>query len=466
MANGSALVRPRTVTGDGEGIVSHAGLVWLGEVADAVGLTAGMRHATRRLEWRKHQPGVALMHMALGLADGATCVSDLAALRDQQRLFGPVASHPTAWRAFNRLGPIELRGIDTAVVRARTQAWAASNADDADGFVIDMDATLVTTRADKQEAAPTYKRTYGHHPLLAMCAARGEILAAKLRPGNAGSNTAEDHVIVLADAIDALPGTMSAGHQPGDSPTLVTTTLLVRSDSAGASHWFADECRDRNVNFSFGYQITGRIRDAVMLIDESDWQPARDNNGDRRDGAWIIELTQHVTIDDWPTGTRVIVRRERPHPGAQLTLFDTIEGFRHQAFITDSDGDPVDLECRHRQRALAEQVIRDAKACGLANLPFDCVVNNAIWCRLVTIAVNLLAWAKDLTLTGTMRRATPKTIRYRLLHTAGRLTPSDRRLDLDRDWPWTHTITDALAQLRTLFPPRTVTNRHPAQAAL
>lgn len=466
MGNGSGLVRPRMVTGNGEGLVSHAGLVWLGEVADAVGLTAGMRHATQRLEWRKHQPGLALTHMALGLADGATCVSDLAVLRDQQRLFGPVASHPTAWRAFNRLGPVELRGIDAAIAGARAAAWAASVVDDGDGFVIDIDATLVTTRADKQDAAPTYKRTYGHHPLLAMCAHRGEILAAKLRPGNAGSNTAEDHVIVLADAIDALPDTIRVGHHLGDDPALATTSMLVRADSAGASHWLAEECRDRNTNFSFGYQITNRIRDAVMFTDEHDWQPARDNNGENRDGAWIIELTEHVTMNDWPTGTRVIVRRERPHPGAQLTLFDTIEGFRHQAFITDQTGDPVTLECRHRQRALAEQVIRDAKACGLANLPFDCVVNNTIWCRLVTIAVNLLAWAKTLTLTGPMRRATPKTIRYRLLHTAGRLSTNGRRLDLDQQWPWTHTITAALDRLRTLFPPRAATTRHTTQAAL
>jgi len=456
------------VTGDGEGIVSHAGLVWLGGVADAVGLTGEMRHATRRLSWRKHQPGLALIHMALGLADGATCLSDLAALRDQPRLFGPVASHPTAWRAFNRLGPVELRGIDTAITAARTRAWDASGVDGlVDGeFVIDIDATLVTTRADKQDAAPTYKRTYGHHPLLAMSATRGEILALQLRAGNAGSNTAEDHVTVLTDAIDALPDTMRVGHGHGDDPIHVTTAMLVRTDSAGASHWFADECRDRNVNFSFGYQITGRIRDALMFIREDAWRPAVDNDGAQRDGAWIIELTDNVTMTDWPSGTRVIVRRERPHPGAQLTLFDTIEGFRHQAFITDSPGDPVALECRHRQRALAEQVIRDAKACGLANLPFDCVVNNAIWCRLVTIAVNLLAWAKHLTLTGTMQRATPKTIRYRLLHTAGRLTPSGRQLDLDRDWPWTGVITDALARLRTLFPPHTVTITHAAQHPL
>jgi len=259
-------VRPRTVTGDGEGIVSHAGLVWLGEVADAVGLTAGMRHATRQLEWRKHQPGVALMHMALGLADGATCVSDLAALRDQQRLFGPVASHPTAWRAFNRLGPVELRGIDAAIARARSAAWTVNTGDDnADGFVIDLDATLVTTRTDKQDAAPTYKRTYGHHPLLAMCAQRGEILAAKLRPGNAGSNTAEDHVVVLGAAINALPDMMRSGHNNGDNPESVNTAMLVRSDSAGASHWLADECRDRQ--FAEDVLVVGDLRALVPRVE-------------------------------------------------------------------------------------------------------------------------------------------------------------------------------------------------------
>jgi hypothetical protein len=455
------LMRSRKVTGAGSGLVSHAGLVWLGETADRLGLTKGFATATSRLPWRRHQPGRSLAQMVMALADGASCLSDLAALRDQQLLFGTVPSHPTAWRTFARLGPAELRGIDTAVADARTTAWAAGAAPEGEVLIVDVDATIVTTKSDKEDARPTFKRTYGHHPLLALNAEAGEVLALTLRPGNAGSNTAVDHVMLLDNTLNALPAEYRQGRPTGPfagpSDTPAERAVLVRSDSAGATHWFAEHCRNRACRFSFGYQVTGAIRDALMLVDELAWTPAINSDGHRRANAWVTELTGLVELPDWPDGTRVIVRRERPHPGAQLTLFDTVDGHRHQVFITDQAGDPVTLELRHRQRAQAEQVIRDVKACGLDNLPFDDVVSNGIWCQLATTALNLLAWAKRLTLTGPLRRATPKTIRYRLLHTAGRA--STRRLDLAADWPWTPTLLAALDQLDTLPAPQTVTTR-------
>ncbi|HMS49748.1 transposase [Candidatus Neomicrothrix sp.] len=148
-----------------------------------------------------------------------------------------------------------------------------------------------------------------------------------------------------------------------------------------------------------------------------------------------------MDLSAWPAGTRVIVRRERPRPGAQLSLFDTVEGMRHTAFITDQPGDDIAvLELFQRQRARAENPIRDTKACGLANLPFDCVVNNEVWMQLCFTAHDLLAWAQAISLTGPLRRATPKTLRHRLLHVAARVTPSGRRLDLDRTWPWAPTL--------------------------
>jgi len=458
-----SLVRSRKVTGTGEGLVSHAGLVWLAEVADGVGLTEGFVDATSELEWRKHRPGRSLAQLVLALADGADCVSDLAGLRDQQALFGTVPSHPTAWRTFDRLGPSELRGIDAAINAARSKAWAAGAAPTDELFIADFDATIVRTRADKQDARPTYKRTYGHHPLVAMNVETHEILAMTLRPGNAGSNTAADHVVLLDEVLTGLPFkptpleiTDADNTDEGDSgDERGLRAVLVRSDAAGATHWFAEHCRTTQCRFSFGYQIAGTVRDALLLVDEDDWTPALNSNGKPRANAQIVELTHLVELGTWPEGTRLIVRREQPHPGAQLSLFDSVNGYRHQAVITDQTGTPAALELRHRQRARAEQVIRDAKACGLDNLPFDCVVNNTIWTKLVTAAVNLLAWAKRLTLTGALRRATPKTIRYRLLHIAGRV--NTRRLDLDRHWPWTTTLTAALDQLHTLLRPPTVT---------
>jgi hypothetical protein len=452
MRDVTRLVRPRIVSGDGDGLVSHAGIAWLAETAELSGLTAGLVDAMAAVPQRRHVAGRTLGQMVLAIADGATCLSDLAALRDQPAMFGVVASGATVWRTFNHVGPVELRGVAQARASARAKAWAAGAGPVGDLVIIDVDATLIRTKADKQDAAPTYKGTYGHHPLLAICADTDEVLAAKLRPGNAGANNAADHVDVLADAIAQLPPLWQAGHRPGDEPELVVKRLLCRADAAGASHWFAEECVARNIEFSLGYQIDDRVRDGVMCVPTGCWHPAINADGTRRDGAWVVEITDMVNLDAWPEGTRLIVRRERPHPGAQLSLFDTIDGHRHTAFITNqAAADVTMLELRHRQRARAENVIRDAKACGLANLPFDDIVNNDVWIQLCLAANDLLAWAQRIGCVGQLRRATPKTIRHRLLHIAARITPRSGRLHLDRTWPWTTLVIDAIHRVRTAF---------------
>jgi len=454
------------VTGDGVGLVSRAGLEWLAETADLAGLTAGLSAAMAGVAGRRHDPGRTLAQVVLALADGATCLSDLAVLRNQPAMFGPVASEATVWRTFDRIGPAELRGIEAARRDARARAWAAGAGPAGDEVIIDLDSTLITTHTDKQDAAPNYKRTYGHHPLLAMIAETNELLCGIMRPGNAGANNAADHVEVLGEAIAQLPDSWAAGHNPGDEGEAVEHRLLIRADSGGASHWLAEQIRDRNAEFSIGYAIDQRVRDALVLVQEEDWIPAVDVDGTPRPGAQVVELTGLVNLDAWPEHTRLIVRRERPHPGAQLTLFDTIEGRRHIAFITDTTGDDIaDLELRQRQRARAENVIRDTKACGLANLPFDCIVNNDTWMRLCFAANDLLAWARRIGCHGTqLARATPKTIRHRLLHVAGAITPTGRRLHLDTRWPWTTQLLNAIERVRTAFASLTVapTGRTPA----
>lgn len=467
MGQSSRLVRPRTVTGDGDGLVSHAGMVWLAETADLSGLTAGLSSAMASVPQRRHDAGRTLAQMVLGLADGATCLSDLAALRAQPTVFGPVPSEATVWRTFDHVGSVELRAIAAARTSARSRAWAAGAGPTGDEVIVDIDSTIIGTKADKQDAAPTYKRTFGHHPLLAMCAETDEVLAGILRAGNAGANTAIDHVSLLADALAQLPTVWRAGHGVGDDPALVERKILVRADSAGASHWLAENCVDRNIEFSLGYQIDERIRDGVICVPTGCWRPAVDADGTHRDGAEVVELTSLVNLSAWPAGTRLIVRRERPHPGAQLSLFDTIEGFRHTAFITNTAGyDIAALECRQRQRAPAENVIRDAKATGLANLPFDDIVNNDVWMQLCFCANDLLAWSQQIGCAGQLRRATPKTIRHRLLHVAARITPIGRRLHLDRHWPWTTVLLDAIGRVRAAFASLTVTSTTAAQAAL
>ncbi len=226
--NGTRLFRPRTVTGEAEGLTSRGGLVWLAETADLTGLTAGFTDAFAGGSWRRHDPGRTLAQMMVAMADGATCLSDLAVLRNQPGLAGPVASEPTVWRTFDAVGPVELRAITAARAAARAKAWAAGAGPDGEVVVIDIDTTIVTTKADKQDAAPTYKRTYGHHPLLAMTGDCNEVLAGMLRPGNAGANTAADHVMVLADAVAALPETWRVGHGPGDHPDNAAKEVIAR----------------------------------------------------------------------------------------------------------------------------------------------------------------------------------------------------------------------------------------------
>jgi len=455
------------VTGDGDGLVSHAGVAWLADTADLSGLTGGLSSAMAAVPQRRHDAGRTLAQMVLALADGATCLSDLAAIRAQPTVFGPVASEATVWRTFDHVGSVELRGIAAARAAARDRAWAAGAGPAGGEVIIDVDSTIIRTRTDKADAAATYKRTYGHHPLLAMCAETDEILAGILRPGNAGANTAVDHVVLLADALDQLPAVWRAGHDVGDDASTVERTLLVRADSAGASHWLAEECVERNIEFSLGYGIDERVRDGVICVPTGCWHPAVDADRQHRDGAEVAELTEFVNLHAWPAGTRLIVRRERPHPGAQLSLFDTIEGFRHTAFITNTAGyDIAALELRQRQRARAENVIRDAKATGLANLPFDDIVNNDVWMQLCFAANDLLAWAQRIGCVGQLRRATPKTIRHRLLHVAARITPTGRRLRLDQHWPWTDILLTAIERVRTAFTSLSVTSQPAAPGAL
>ena len=235
---------------------------------------------------------------------------------------------------------------------------------------IDIDATITIAHSDKHNAAPTWKRTFGFHPLLAFLdrpeIAGGEGLAGLLRPGNAGSNTATDHIAVLDAALAQLPASVRPGSDTGPG-------VLVRSDSAGATHGFAAACRDRGARFSFGFGVDHRIQAVVDLIPEHCWAPAIQTDGQPRQGAWVAEATGMIDLTGWPEGVRLILRKERPHPGAQLTFTDT-DGLRVTAFITDTPtgvvpGHAAGLELRHRQHARVEDRIREAKNTGLRNLP-------------------------------------------------------------------------------------------------
>jgi Transposase DDE domain group 1 len=432
------------VTTDGTGVVGHAGAALLRELADQVGLTRALgwgQQGTRR----RHPDAVVLRDLAVLLADGGDCLSDLAALWDQPELFGPVASTPTAWRVIERLAldPDGLARLRAARAHARGRAWAAGGDPGVELLIIDADATLVTAHSDaKQGAAGTYKGSFGLHPLLAYLdrgQAPGEPLAGLLRPGNAPAGASDDLIELVDLALAQLPAT---SHQP----------VLVRSDSAGASTRLAWHLRDQGVGFSLGMPIDAHVREAILAQPEQAWTPAVDADGQVRHGAEVVELTGWIDLHSWPAGTRALCRREDAHPGAQLRFTDH-DGHRFQVFLTDQpDGDLAGLELRHRQRARVEDRIRAAKATGLANLPFDRWRRNAVWLELVLAAQDLCCWTQALLLDGALAVAEPKTLRYRLLHVAARVVRHARRtiLRLQRSWPWAVQLAQAFTRLRAL----------------
>jgi hypothetical protein len=363
-------------------------------------------------------------------------------LRHQPALFGPVASHATAWRALEAVDAAALERIAAARAQARSAVWAAGA--DPGFYVIDIDATLVTSHSEKEQAAPTYKRGFGFHPLMAYLDATGEALAGLLRAGNAGSGTAVDHITVLDQALAQLPV----------DPAQAEVT--VRSDSAGLSHDLVQACRDRHVKVVIGHALTTAVATAAVTLPADRWLPAITVDGsDERDGAEVAELTDRVDLSGWPDGLRLIVRREDPHPGAQLTFTD-VDGHRFQAFVTDlTDPDVAYLEALYRGRGRAERRICDAKATGLAHFPSHSFAINQAWLTLVMIAQDLLVWAQRLVLDGDLARAEPKRLRYCLWHTAGTIATSGRRrlLRLGDGWPWTRQLLGAFRRLDALVFP-------------
>jgi hypothetical protein len=314
---------------------------------------------------------------------------------------------------------------------------------------VDIDATLVTAHSDgKDGAAVTYKKGWGFHPLIAYLDrgdGLGESLAGMLRPGNAGSNTAADHIDVFEAAIDQL----------GDLPDGVA--VVVRADTAGCTHDFLAYLRAAGVGFSVGYALSAAVRTAIRALHGDAWTPALTQDGAVREGAAAAEITDQLDLAQWPSGARVIVRREPLHPGAQQTL-DDIDGCRFTAFLTDqTDADIAVLERRHRAHARVEDRIRGAKDSGLRNLPCDTFERNAVWLQLILASQDLMVFTQALTLDGELRRAEPAGLRYKLLHAPARLVRSGRRwtLRIQRDWPWAADLLAAFSRLRNLPRPAT-----------
>ncbi len=438
------------VSADGKGVASQAGTRLLAEMADRSGLTDALSEALAPMSKRRrrHDPGRVLADLVVTIAGGGDALSNLVTLRHQPAVFGDVASVPTAFRVVDAIDDQLLARIREARAEVRRAVWAAGlNPVTEHGYVtLDFDATLLDAHSDKEQAAPTYKKGYGFHPLGAWLDNTQEAPAAMLRPGNAGANTAEDHVGVLDAALAQLPVT------PRGIDPVNGVAVLARADSAGASHGFLNALRRRGLEFSVGFDITEDVRLAILDVPKTAWVEAVHQDYELREGANVAELTALLDLSSWPEGTRAICRREEPHSGAHFTLFDP-EGWRYQVFLTDSvDDDLAYLEARHRGHARVEDRIRCGKDTGLRNLPFFEFSNNAVWLELVLMAQDLIAWTQGLCLTGKLAKAEPKSLRYMLLHVAGRLVRGGRTVNLriQEDWPWAAELVRAFATLRGL----------------
>jgi hypothetical protein len=450
-------------------VVAHAGSIALRLLADRTGLTAELSRALARRSFVPvHDRGRVLVDVATMIADGGEAIADIDVLRHQAQVLGPVASPPTVWRALEEITSARLKKIAAARARVRRHVWARAAAgpdgipaskvagtDLGETIVLDVDATIVLAHSEKEQASATFKRTFGFHPLGVWCDNTSEFLTGMLRTGKAGSNTAADHIEVLAAAIAQIP----AAHRKD---------LLIRCDGAGASHqlldWLTDQgrVRGRRLEYSVGYAITQKLRDAIRLVPKDVWTPAIDADGGVREGGDVAELTGLPDLTSWPAGMRVIVRRERPHPGAQLSLFEERDGWRYQAIATNTATEPgvhlAFLEARHRAHARVEDRIRHAKDTGLGRFPSREFAINQGWLTLTAIAADLTAWTRLLAFTGDaagLAACEPKALRYRFLHVPARLTHSARRrrLRIPETWPWATAIVAVFANIAAIPQP-------------
>jgi hypothetical protein len=437
-----------------ESLVSSSGGVLLGRTVDLSGLGRSLSAALS--PWRSsratHDPGKVLLDVATAVALGGDCLADVAVVRAQPEVFGSVASDPTVSRLVAALaGDVDaaVAAIASARAAARDRVWARRRpvaGPSCGQVIIDMDATLVTAHSDKELAAPTFKRGFGFHPLFAFVDhgedGSGETVAQMLRTGSAGANCAADHIAVLDAALAQLP------ERERDN-------VVVRTDTGGGVKDFLHHISDLGLDYSVGFYGMPPVVEALNKVPRQAWRAAVDSDGLPREGAQVAELTGYLpdTLRGWPAGMRVIARRERPHPGAQLRLTDH-EGWRITCFATNTRGPGwtlAALEVRHRQRARAEDRIRGLKDTGLRNLPFHGFAQNQIWLEIIALAADLLVWTQTLAWHAhPARRWEPKRFRFRLLAVAGRIIRGGRRqrLRLPGGWPWNDLIETGWAALQ------------------
>jgi len=479
----------------GAGTVAHAGVVLPRLLADRLGLTTDLSQVLARAGFIPlRDRGRALVDAACALAAGASCLSDIEAWTRQVEIFGPGggASDTTLLRVLDELaGRLNSDGLPgrrlaRATAAARVKAWTQivarhgqlpavkvagadltrpATEDQRAGeqprpvLVVRLDATLIEADSNKQGAAGTYKGGWGFHPLTAWCTNVGDNLAVMLRPGNAGSFTASDHVLVLDAAITQIPASWR-------------TDVLVTIDGAGASHDIINHLsglntaathgkRGRRVEYSIGWPVDDRTRAALAQVRERDWSTALDAHGSPDPAADVVDLTgilRHGPDGDrltgWPKDMRVIARRV-PRPAGEQAKLGEDPDWRHGAFATNTAAGQIQwLDARHRTQAHVEDKIKELKACGGENLPSTDWDRNSAWLQLAALASSLNAWLRHLALDGDLARAEPKALRFRLLGAPARHVRHARRriLKIPPGWAFAADVVTAWDRLQALHP--------------
>lgn len=474
----------------GTGTVAHAGVVLPRLLGDRTGLTRGLSVALARVGFIPGRDrGRALVDAAAAMAAGASCLTDIEAMTRQVEIFGPTggASDTTLLRVLNEVGALLAETglprsrLAKALAAARANAWAAIVARHGDLpavsvagrsllrthpdgtatpiVVVRLDATLIDADSDKENAAGNYKGGFGFHALGGWCTNVGDNLALMNRPGNAGSNTASDHVAVLGAALGQIPAPWR-----GD--------LLVTIDGAGASHEVIDHLHELNtarthgrrgrvVEYSAGWPVDARTRAGIEAVPETAWQAGLGADGDAEPDAGVAELTgllRHGPAGDklegWPPDMRIFARRV-PRPSGQQAELGEDPHWRYGAFVTNTIGGQAQfLDARHRTQAHVEDDNKDLKACGGANLPSKNYARNSAWLQLAALAVTLTAWLRHIALDGDLAKATPKTLRYRIFSAPARLVTHARTriLKVPPGWAWAPDLVVAWDRLHALRP--------------
>lgn len=420
------------VASGGDQVVGHVGLHALGAFADRLDLGNALSSAIPPQGERMplHDRGKVLVQSMLMLTGGGDSCADIEHLRAQEDLFGSTPSDSTVFRTFHEISPAVRDAVAETFAGVRSEVWRRSAVTKGKApVVLDIDASLVEIHTETKEGTGAhYKGGWGFHPMFCFADATGEALSGLLRPGNAGANTIADHVCVLDAAVIQLPEAVAAGHRAGDDASLVKRPLVVRTDSAGCTQGFVWAARARNVGFFVVARSNAQVHSAIfdtVGLDEF-WEPALRQDGSPREGAAVAELTELVDLSEWPEGTRLIVRREPLHPGAQHSLFPSLE-YRYWGHYTDQGGDPVELDLTMRAHAHVELHIQRLKDSGLLAFPFSDLNANENWMATVMMAADLVRWFQLLCLAAHWAKARPKALRWGLFHAPGRLVRSGRR---------------------------------------